>query len=112
MLLTPGTRLGPYEIAVPLGAGGCLLYECLTGRQAFAGETVSDMIARILQGEPDWSALPAQTPERIRGLLRRCLEKDSRRRLRDIGDARIEIEDVQAVRASSRPPTAVVTFRY
>jgi len=80
---------------------GCLLYECLAGRQAFAGETVSDMIARILQGEPDWNALPAQTPERIRGLLRRCLEKDSRRRRRDIGDARMEIEDVQAVRASS-----------
>ncbi len=80
---------------------GCLLYECLSGRQAFSGETVSDMIARILQGEPDWNALPPGTPERIRGLLRRCLEKDARRRLRDIGDARIEIEDVQAVRASS-----------
>ncbi len=82
-------------------AFGCLLYECLTGRQAFAGETVSDMLALILQGEPEWAALPAQTPERIRGLLRRCLEKDSRRRLRDIGDARMEIEDVQSVRASS-----------
>jgi Tol biopolymer transport system component/tRNA A-37 threonylcarbamoyl transferase component Bud32 len=80
---------------------GCLLYECLSGRQAFSGETASDMIARILQGEPDWNALPAGTPERIRGLLRRCLEKDARRRLRDIGDAKIEIEDVQAVRASS-----------
>ena len=80
---------------------GCLLYECLTGRQAFAGETVSDMIALILAGEPDWNALPASTPERVRGLLRRCLEKDSRRRLRDIGDARMEIEDVVAVRASS-----------
>ncbi len=80
---------------------GCLLYECLTGRQAFAGETVSDMIARILQGEPDWNALPAATPERVRGLLRRCLEKDAKRRLRDIGDARMEIEDVQSVRASS-----------
>jgi Tol biopolymer transport system component/predicted Ser/Thr protein kinase len=82
-------------------AFGCLLYECLTGRQAFAGETVSDMIARILQGEPEWNALPAATPERVRGLLRRCLEKDARRRLRDIGDARMEIEDVQSVRASS-----------
>ncbi len=82
-------------------AFGCLLFECLTGRQAFAGETVSDMIARILQGEPEWNALPERTPERIRGLLRRCLEKDVRRRLRDIGDARMEIEDVQAVRASS-----------
>ncbi len=82
-------------------AFGCLLYECLTGQQAFAGETVSDMIARILQGEPDWNALPGATPERVRGLLRRCLEKDARRRLRDIGDARMEIEDVLAVRASS-----------
>ena len=82
-------------------AFGCLLYECLTGRQAFAGETASDMIARILQGEPEWAALPARTPERVRGLLRRCLEKDARRRLRDIGDARIEIEDMQSVQASS-----------
>ncbi len=57
-------------------AFGCVLYECLTGRQAFAGETVSDLIARILEREPDWDALPARTPERIRDLLRRCLEKD------------------------------------
>src|SRR5881296_2647715 len=68
-------------------AFGCVLYEMLTGKQAFAGETVSDMIARILQGEPEWNALPARMPERIRGLLRRCLEKDARRRLRDVGDA-------------------------
>ncbi len=74
---------------------GCVLYECLTGEQAFAGETVSDMIARILQGEPDWSKLPAGTPERLRELLHRCLEKDARRRLRDIGDARIAIEELQ-----------------
>ena len=82
-------------------AFGCVLYECLTGRQAFGGETASDIIARILQGEPEWNALPARTPERLRGLLRRCLEKDARRRLRDIGDARIEIEDLQSVRVSS-----------
>jgi Tol biopolymer transport system component/predicted Ser/Thr protein kinase len=88
-------------------AFGCLLYECLTGRQAFSGETVSDVIARILQGEPEWAALPAQTPERVRGLLRHCLEKDARRRLRDIGDARIEIEEVKSVRASSSSMAAV-----
>jgi Tol biopolymer transport system component len=87
-------------------AFGCLLYECLTGRQAFAGETVSDVIARILQGEPEWNALPARTPERVRGLLRRCLEKDAKRRLRDIGDARTEIEDVLTTRASSSSITA------
>ena len=83
---------------------GCVLYECLAGRQAFAGDTVSDMIARILEREPDWEALPSRTPPRIRELLKRCLEKDVRRRLRDIGDARIEIEDVIATKSSS--PTA------
>ena len=75
---------------------GCVLYECLTGQQAFAGETVSDMIALILQGEADWSRLPKGTPERLRALLARCLEKDARRRLRDIGEARIELEALQA----------------
>jgi len=72
---------------------GCVLYECLTGRQAFEGETVSDLIAHILKSDPDWAALPVDTPNRVRRLLRRCLEKDQRRRLRDIGDARIELED-------------------
>ena len=71
---------------------GCVLYEMLTGRVAFVGETVSDTIAQILEREPDWSALPAATPAPIRRLLRRCLAKDSKQRLRDIGDARIEIE--------------------
>jgi Tol biopolymer transport system component/tRNA A-37 threonylcarbamoyl transferase component Bud32 len=71
---------------------GCVLYECLTGRPVFAGETVSDLIAHILKSEPDWAALPAETPPRVRRLLRRCLEKDHRNRLRDLGDARIELE--------------------
>lgn len=73
---------------------GCLLYECLSGRQAFAAETFSDSIARILEDEPDWSALPADLPMSIRSLLRRCLAKDPRRRLQHAGDARIELEDV------------------
>ena len=53
---------------------GCILFECLTGRQAFGGETVSDIVARILQTEPEWTALPANVPERLRALLARCLE--------------------------------------
>ena len=81
---------------------GCLLFECLTARQTFAGDTVSDIVAHILQSEPAWSLLPANTPERLRGLLRRCLEKDLKRRQRDIGDARIELEDLQALRESNR----------
>jgi Tol biopolymer transport system component len=76
-------------------AFGCVLYEMLTGRPAFPGETVSDTIAKILEREPDWSLLPPATPAAIRRLLFRCLAKDPRRRIRDIGDARIEIEGVE-----------------
>ena len=70
---------------------GCVLYECLAGRQAFEGETVSDLIARILEREPDWSAIPPATPPRVVELLRRCLTKDTSLRLRDIGEARIAL---------------------
>jgi eukaryotic-like serine/threonine-protein kinase len=72
-------------------AFGCILYEMLAGRAAFARGTLSDTIANILEHEPDWNALPQTTPV-VRRLLERCLEKDSKRRLRDIGDARIELE--------------------
>src|SRR6185436_18373112 len=74
-------------------AFGCVLYELLTGRRAFGGETPSDAIAAILEREPDWTKLPPSTPPAIRRLLRRCLEKDPKRRLRDIGDARLELDD-------------------
>ncbi len=72
-------------------AFGCCLFEALTGRAAFLGETVSDTIARILEREPAWGALPARTPGRIRDLLASCLTKDPVNRLRDVGDARIEM---------------------
>ena len=72
-------------------AFGCILYECLTGSLAFPGMTATDSIAAILQGEPDWKALPPNTPPTVQLLLRRCLHKDRRRRLRDIGEARIAI---------------------
>ncbi len=73
---------------------GCVLFECFTGRPAFAGETTSDLIARILEREPDWAALPAGTPPRIREILRRCLRKDADERPRDIRDVRLELSDV------------------
>jgi Flp pilus assembly protein TadD/TolB-like protein len=73
-------------------AFGCILYESLSGKRAFTGETVPDAVGAILHLEPDWAALPARTPERVRELLRLCLEKDPGRRLRDAGDARLEIE--------------------
>ena len=76
---------------------GCLLFEMLTGRAAFADETLSDTIARVLERDVDWQALPASTPARVRDLLRRCLQKDVSRRLRDIGDARLELDEVASV---------------
>src|SRR5678815_3743304 len=64
----------------------------LTGHNAFEGDTVSDVIAKVLEREPDWSLLPAPTPAAIRRLLLRCFEKNPTQRLRDIGEARIEID--------------------
>jgi Tol biopolymer transport system component/serine/threonine protein kinase len=74
-------------------AFGCVLYEMLTGRGPFAKGTISDTIAAILEREPNWQALPAATPPTVRHLLRRCLEKDVARRLRDAGDVGVEIEE-------------------
>ena len=67
-------------------AFGCVLFEMLSGKRAFAGATISDSIAAILQRDPDWNALPSGTPPAVRRLLQRCLEKDPQRRLRDIGE--------------------------
>ncbi len=75
-------------------AFGCVLFEMLTGAAVFERETVTDTIAAIVEREPDWTRLPASVPVPVRRLLQRCLEKDSKRRLRDIGDARYEIEQL------------------
>src|SRR5262249_10061813 len=82
----------PIDRRTDVWAYACVLYEMLTGRVVFAGDTASDWIARILEREPDWSALPAATPLSIRRLLVRALTKEPKRRLRDIADARIEID--------------------
>ncbi len=71
---------------------GCILFECLTGKSPFAAPTVSDSIASIIERDPAWATLPANTPPRIRELLIRCLEKDATKRMRDAGDVRLEIE--------------------
>ncbi|HYL39222.1 MAG TPA: protein kinase [Bryobacteraceae bacterium] len=73
-------------------AFGVVLLEMLTGKSAFEGETVSDTLAAVLRADVDWSQLPADTPPKVRRLLQRCLERDVKRRLRDIGDAWIEID--------------------
>ena len=79
---------------------GCVLYEMLTAKIGFRGDTVSDTIARILEHEPDWKSLPENVPPGVRRLLRRCLLKDPQRRLHDIADVRLEIEEFLAERAS------------
>jgi len=71
---------------------GCVLYECLTGRMAFEGDTLGQRLSAVLFDDPDWSALPLDTPDPIRVLLPRCLNKNIADRLRDLGDARLEIE--------------------
>ncbi len=75
-------------------AFGCVLFEMLSGKMAFDGDTVTDTIVAILERDPDWSTLPADTPRAVRRLMQRCLEKDPKQRLRDIGDARVEIEQI------------------
>jgi len=74
---------------------GVVLFEMLTGKTAFTGESISDTLASVLKIEPDWSALPPGTPAGIRRLLRQCLKKDRQRRLQAIGDARIALEEGQ-----------------
>ena len=106
---TPGymspeqTAGGPVDRRTDIWAFGCVLFEALAGRRAFDGATVSDTLVRVLEREPDWEALPRSTPEALEHLLARCLRKDARQRLQDIGDARVEIEDLRITRA--RPAT-------
>ena len=98
----------PVDKRTDIWSFGCVLYETLTTRQAFGGETFAHHVTAILSHEPDWDALPPATPGNIRNLLRRCLQKDPQNRLRDIGDARMEIEEALATpeRAVSMPPAS------
>jgi serine/threonine protein kinase len=84
----------PVDRRSDVWAFGCVLYEMLTARSAFSGDTISDTIAAILGREPEWSSL--NTPASLRRVLQRCLEKDPRRRFHDIADVRIEIEDIMS----------------
>ncbi|MGD8817373.1 MAG: protein kinase, partial [Acidobacteriota bacterium] len=91
---------------------GCVLYELLTGgSRPFGGDTIADTLASVVGGDPDWTALPAGTPRGVRPLLRRCLRKDPTDRLRDIGDARIEIDDALAAPAGELEPNATEADR-
>ena len=81
----------PVDKRTDIWSLGCVLHECLSGQRAFDGDTAADVIGKILEHEPDWDALPARTPPRVRDLLARCLEQDPKLRVRDAGDVRIEL---------------------
>ncbi|MDQ2898837.1 MAG: serine/threonine protein kinase [Acidobacteriota bacterium] len=110
ILGTPGymspeqARGTPADKRADIWSYGVVLFEMLTGRRAFGGETVSDTLAAVLRAEPDWAALPPETPLAVRRLLRRCLERDQRNRLPDIAVARLEIDEAQAAPAEVPAP--------
>ena len=98
----------PVDKRADIFAFGAVLYELLTGKRVFEGETVTDTLAKVLEGEPDWKALPATTPWRIQELLRRCLTKDAHDRLRDVAHVRIEIK-LALEEPAAELPTAVAS---
>jgi serine/threonine protein kinase/Flp pilus assembly protein TadD len=93
----------PVDKRVDIWAFGCVLFELLMGRRPFRGASVAEVIACVLKTEPEWQALPAGTPARVRDLLRRCLEKDRDRRLSDIADARKDLEEALRVPEAGKP---------
>ena len=97
----------PVDKRADIWAFGCVLYEMLTAKQPFNGETVTDTLAAIVKEEPDWTAVPPATPPAVRRVIAACLVKDPRQRLRDIGDARIALEQANADPAGqTRAPAA------
>jgi eukaryotic-like serine/threonine-protein kinase len=98
----------PVDKRADIWAFGCVLFEMLTGRPAFDGETATDVLGSIVKSEPDWTLLPPQTPPRTAHLLRRCLQKDVSKRLRDIADAIVELDVAADVEAA---PQAITPAR-
>jgi eukaryotic-like serine/threonine-protein kinase len=94
----------PVDKRCDIWSFGCVFYEALTGRKAFPGDSVTDILAALIEREPDWTGLPHNTPETVRALLRRCLQKDPKQRLHDIADARIEIEEAVRQPVKAEPP--------
>ncbi len=97
----------PVDRRADIWAFGCVLYEMLTGKKAFDGETITDTLAAVVRAEPEWTLLPAATPARVRVLLQRCLQKDAKQRLQAIGEARISLEEVFS--GTPEPSSATVS---
>ena len=109
----------PVDKRADIWAFGCVLYEMLTGERAFGGHSLADVLGAVVKSEPDWNALPRDTPRLVRSLLRRCLQKDTARRLHDIADARLEIQEAMSEpemvsdavpRAAAQWPRAIPWF--
>ncbi len=92
---------GTVDRRADVWAFGCVLFEALSGRRPFEGPTMADTLVRVLERDPDWGALPRDVPPELAHLLSRCLRKDVRQRLQDIGDARVEIEELRAGRSTA-----------
>ncbi len=98
----------PVDRRTDIWAFGCIFYEMLAGRRPFEGEGISEVLAAVIMAPIAFEALPASAPPRLARLVRRCLERDPRRRLRDIGEARLELEDIQSGKVDDQPGTATV----
>jgi serine/threonine protein kinase/sugar lactone lactonase YvrE len=97
----------PLDRRTDVWSFGCVLFEMICGKQAFVGETSSDVLADVIRGEPRWEELPASTPPRLAELLRRCLQKDTKLRLQAIGEARIAVDQTLAELMVAANPSSV-----
>ena len=102
----------PADKRCDVWAFGCVLFEMLTGRRAFEGDDVSDTLAAVLRAEPEWSALPADTPPAVQTMIRRCLEKDRRRRIADISTAQFVFDEASSMSAAAVPPIDTRSTRW